>query len=381
MLRKLIPLIFSELFFQKVLAFGLLFLVGYILSDFLLLFFITFLFAYLFLELGTWLTGVIHAWGIHKKRNKTAELALRYNNTNIVVTLLYIIFIAVIGFLFANIIPQMITEIGQFIKWAPQIASQIQGFTDRAQESLSIDLGVDQIVGDIMNASNLESVWQTMLGYLRNTGIILTKFLIGLILSYVFVIERHPIGRFLQRMKSGNFAFFYTEYAIIASKVRDGFGVILKAQSLIALVNACLTTIGLLVISLAHGGTVFPFISTLSLIVLVFGFIPVFGTFISGVPILLIAYGYGWVVSALLVIAMIAIVHAIEAYFLNPRIVSSYIKIPVFVTFLILLVSEHFLGLAGLLIGVPVFVISVGLLGDIDQYISEIKQQVHAPKI
>jgi predicted PurR-regulated permease PerM len=87
------------------------------------------------------------------------------------------------------------------------------------------------------------------------------------------------------------------------------------------------------------------------------------------------------VVSALLVIAMIAIVHAIEAYFLNPRIVSSYIKIPVFVTFLILLVSEHFLGLAGLLIGVPVFVISVGLLGDIDQYISEIKQQVHAPKI
>ena len=116
MLRKLIPLIFSELFFQKVLAFGLLFLIGYILSDFLLLFFITFLFAYLFLELGTWLTGMIHTWGIHQKRSKAAELALRYNNTNIIVTLLYIIFIGVIGFLFAGIIPQMITEIGQFIK-------------------------------------------------------------------------------------------------------------------------------------------------------------------------------------------------------------------------------------------------------------------------
>jgi predicted PurR-regulated permease PerM len=47
---------------------------------------------------------------------------------------------------------------------------------------------------------------------------------------------------------------------------------------------------------------------------------------------------------------MIAIVHAIEAYYLNPRIVSSYMHIPVFVTFVILLVSEHFLGLVGLLI-------------------------------
>ena len=62
MLRKLIPLVFSSAFFQKLFAFGLLFLVGYILSDFLLLFFITFLFAYLFLESGSWLTGVIHTW-------------------------------------------------------------------------------------------------------------------------------------------------------------------------------------------------------------------------------------------------------------------------------------------------------------------------------
>jgi hypothetical protein len=35
MLRKLIPLIFSELFFQKLLAFGSLIFIGYLLSDFL----------------------------------------------------------------------------------------------------------------------------------------------------------------------------------------------------------------------------------------------------------------------------------------------------------------------------------------------------------
>lgn len=145
--------------------------------------------------------------------------------------------------------------------------------------------------------------------------------------------------------------------------------------------NALLTSVGLLIISLVHGGHIFPFIFTLSLIVLVFGFIPVFGTFISGVPILIIAYGYGGAVSALLAIAMIAIVHAIEAYYLNPRIVSSYVHIPVFIIFVILLVSEHFFGLVGLLIGVPLFVITLSFLEDIDTHISHINTKLNAGKV
>jgi predicted PurR-regulated permease PerM len=66
---------------------------------------------------------------------------------------------------------------------------------------------------------------------------------------------------------------------------------------------------------------------------------------------------------------MIAFVHAIEAYYLNPRIVSSYVHIPVFVTFIILLISEHFFGLVGLLIGVPLFIIILDFIEDIDTYI------------
>jgi hypothetical protein len=64
-----------------------------------------------------------------------------------------------------------------------------------------MDLGLDQIVGDIISTDNLELVGQNILFYLKNTGIILTKFLIGLILSYIFVIERQPIARFLSQMK------------------------------------------------------------------------------------------------------------------------------------------------------------------------------------
>jgi len=47
---------------------------------------------------------------------------------------------------------------------------------------------------------------------------------------------------------------------------------------------------------------------------------------------------------------MIIFTTAFEAYFLNPKIVSHLFKIPVSLTFVILFVSEHFFGIAGLLI-------------------------------
>lgn len=153
-------------------------------------------------------------------------------------------------------------------------------------------------------------------------------------------------------MQDGNFRFLYRQYANIATRIRDGFGLIFKAQSIIALTNAIITAIGLLLIGLfmSHGSGGFPYIFTLSLIVFIFGFIPVFGTILSTIPIIIIGYGYGGFPIVTAILIMMTIVHAIEAYILNPKIVSSYIDFPVFITFIILIVSEHFFGLVGLLI-------------------------------
>lgn len=65
--------------------------------------------------------------------------------------------------LFTNIIPQIIREIGQFITGAPRIAAQIQEFTDEIQRILNVDLGLNQIVGEIINTQNLETIGQTTL--------------------------------------------------------------------------------------------------------------------------------------------------------------------------------------------------------------------------
>lgn len=380
--QKLVSTIFSEIVINKIIAFTLLLIIGWVLTDFLALFFITFLFAYIFLELGELFANKVHHWGSTGKKDTPHKIAAKYSTTNHMVTILYIIFVGIVIFIFSNILPQIGVEVKKFLQSAPTITLQAQDFISKIEDATNLDLGLGKIAGDFMSQANIESLGQKTIAYITNAGILLTKFLIALVLSYIFIIERDKITRFLSKIKDGNFSFLYDEWSIIAKKVGTGFGLIFKAQSIIALVNAVLTSFGLLVISFFHGGEAFPYIFTLSLIVFIFGFIPVFGTFLSGIPIIIIGYGYGadtqdsiYIVAA--IVAMIAIVHAVEAYYLNPKIVSSYVHFPVFITFVILLISEHFFGLIGLLIWVPLFSILLSFIEDIDKYITEVKKTLY----
>ena len=60
---------------------------------------------------------------------------------------------------------------------------------------------------------------------------------------------------------------------------------------------------------------------------------------------------------------MVAIVHAIESYILNPKLMSSKVQLPIFFTFIVLIVSQHLMGIWGLLIGIPLFIFILNLLG------------------
>jgi predicted PurR-regulated permease PerM len=242
-IKSLLPIIFGEIFWKKMVAYALLFLIGYALRDFLVLFFVTFLFAYIFLELGTYLSYQIHHWGETGKQDTPHRIAKRYATANIVITCLYIVFIAILVFIFVNILPQIGGEIQKFLKESPRIASQGQDFIMKLEESTSLHLGLGELLSDFVSSDNLESIGKNAISYVTNAGIIFTKFLIALILSYLFIIDRKKIEKFLGQIRNGNFRFLYDEWAILARKVGTGFGIILKAQSIIALVNAILTTV------------------------------------------------------------------------------------------------------------------------------------------
>jgi HAE1 family hydrophobic/amphiphilic exporter-1 len=63
------------------------------------------------------------------------------------------------------------------------------------------------------------------------------------------------------------------------------------------------------------------------------------------IPLSIIAFKIGGIVKVIEVLVMIAVLHALESYVLNPKLMSMKTKLPVFLTFIILLIGEHLMGI------------------------------------
>jgi len=95
-------------------------------------------------------------------------------------------------------------------------------------------------------------------------------------------------------------------------------------------------------------------VAMLSVIVFVCSFIPVLGVFISTTPIVLVALNAGGPSLSVAAVVMIIVIHAIEAYVLNPLVYGRHLKLNPVLTLIILFVAYHAFGLWGMLLGVPV---------------------------
>ena len=126
-------------------------------------------------------------------------------------------------------------------------------------------------------------------------------------------------------------------------------------QILISFINSILSAVTLSLLG-------FHQVIGLGFMIFILGLIPVAGVMISLIPLSIIAFKLGGVIMILYVLGMIVLLHALEAYFLNPKLMSMKTKLPVFFTFIILLLAEHFMGVWGLLFGIPLFLFLLDLL-------------------
>src|SRR5690606_29168133 len=92
------------------------------------------------------------------------------------------------------------------------------------------------------------------------------------------------------------------------------------------------------------------------------GLIPVAGVIISLIPLCTIAYTIGGFMYIVYILFVIMVIHAVEAYILNPKLMSSKTNLPVFYTFIILIFGEHFFGVWGLIVGIPIFIFLLDIL-------------------
>ncbi|MEH7052982.1 AI-2E family transporter, partial [Bacillus pseudomycoides] len=160
---------------------------------------------------------------------------------------------------------------------------------------------------------------------------------------------------FTSKFEDSKLSIFYEEIAYFGQKFARSFGKVIEAQFLIAVVNCILSVIALVFLG-------FPQLLVLAVMIFLLGLIPVAGVIISLFPLCIIAYNIGGIAYVVYILIFIAVIHAIESYFLNPKFMSAKTNLPIFYTFMVLIFSEHFLGIWGLIIGIPIFIFLLDVL-------------------
>lgn len=184
---------------------------------------------------------------------------------------------------------------------------------------------------------------------IKNTASFFIQFFISVIFSFIIVFDIPHLQAQCQSLRNTRLRKFYDTITPGLRTFSDVMGTAFSAQAVIAVCNTILTYLGMTFLNI-------PLAELMSLFVFFCSFIPVLGVFISSVPISLVALQTHGFILMLEAIALITFIHIFEAYILNPRIMGNFLKIHPLLVLSILFISEHFFGIWGLLLGVPVCV-------------------------
>jgi predicted PurR-regulated permease PerM len=169
------------------------------------------------------------------------------------------------------------------------------------------------------------------------------------------------LGAYLMITEARIFAFFRSlvfpdsrrSFDLLVARIDRGLSGVVRGQLLICLVNGVLSAIGFWFFGLKYW-------PILAILAGVMSLVPIFGSILSSIPIVAIALTQSLGVAVEVLLWILGI-HQLEANFLNPKIIGDQAHIhPVLVIFS-LLVGEHFFGLPGALLAVPVLSIAQSL--------------------
>lgn len=214
----------------------------------------------------------------------------------------------------------------------------------RAEVTSAAKAAVPDVVQAIFNMARL--AWQ-----------IVVSTLLALLFSFMLVMDWQRIAARVSLLSQSRVRTFYLGAAPHLVAFGEVLGKALRAQAIIATCNCVLTAIGLAWLGV-------PKVALLTAVVFICGFIPILGTFLSSIPILLIGLvdpHHGGLAMVAKLLLLILVVHAFEAYILNPRITGGVLRVHPLLVLVLLVMGERFFGVWGMVVGVPIgyYIISV----------------------
>ena len=244
--------------------------------------------------------------------------------------LFYIIIAALCILLISFIMPTFLSALEKFIAFLPALG-------ERLSEKIPM-------VSCSSLSQYLKGKAEDISAFLKNAFSFITSASFAVVLSCFFLTDTS----FLKKGLSSIFPDKILEkFLPVVREIDSVFKGYFRSQVVVALFLSALTFIFLILLRIKHA-----FI--LSLIYGIFCFIPFFGPFIGGVPIVIISYITS-PITALLSLISVLLTQFIENTFLSPKIKADSVDISPASAFIAVYLGASFLGLFGVLFGIPIF--------------------------
>jgi predicted PurR-regulated permease PerM len=328
----------------------------YLLKSFFLLIFEIFLITYS--------TRIIIRWAVNR-------LNMSYRLAAVIV---FVLFVTLLSAVSGWIAPKLILETNRIVKdftgsGDQQLSETINGFVenivkkvvgeDKAQSIIQspeyvATIGMLKTESTLAFKSALPRVLETLIHLVKLCWEILFTLILAIIFSFILVMDWQRIADAITALENSRIRSFYIGAAPHLQAFADVLGKALTAQAIIATCNTLLTAVGIWFFDV-------PNIALIMTIVFLCGFIPILGTFISSIPIVIFGIQVGGFLLVVKLVILVAIVHAFEAYILNPKITGNVLHIHPILVLVLLLIGERFFGIWGMVAGVPIgyYIISV----------------------
>jgi predicted PurR-regulated permease PerM len=261
----------------------------------------------------------------------------------IITIVIYILFISLFAIIISIYLPILITQISALIANITDYLTTIKGETtsDNIYSRMLI-----YITNNFDFSQYISKGGTILLSVLTSIGTVGLYILLSIVLSFFYMTEKKGISDFSGRFKKSKLYWMYDDTFFFFRKFAKSFGKVIQNQILISFINSVLSVIVLIILG-------FPYVLGLGAMIFILGMVPVAGVFISLIPLSIIAYTNGGLIEVIYILLLILVLHSLESYVLNPKLMSHTSKMPVFFTFLVLLISEHLFGTWGLIIGIP----------------------------
>ena len=262
--------------------------------------------------------------------------------------IIFVIFIVLSYLLLQYLIPLIIREVNELIKYLPTVFITVNKFINGILTKLNMSelneantLNMNNILNSILNAYTNDmptKILALLTSFVSKTGTLLLSLIIGFYLCldfdraseflYIFVPKKHRTST-------------HTLFKDISEQIFS----FVKGTGLIAILVFAVSAV-CFGISGLKAAIFFALWNAITNI------IPYVGPYIGGIPIIAVAFATDFKLGIIITIVVIAI-QLIESYILHPIVMSKTMKLHPVTIILGLLIFGHFFGIIGMVIATP----------------------------